>query len=82
MTEENLKLLINKVKNLKEILQMKLLRGAMIFLAIATPWYILMYNIHGREFIETFLGFHNVTRFLEPEHSSGQIWYYYVPVLL
>lgn len=69
-------------KNLKEILQMKLLRGAMIFLAIATPWYILMYNIHGREFIETFLGFHNVTRFLEPEHSSGQIWYYYVPVLL
>jgi 4-amino-4-deoxy-L-arabinose transferase-like glycosyltransferase len=34
------------------------------------------------DFINTFLGFHNITRFLEPEHASGVNWYYYIPVLI
>ena len=29
-----------------------------------------MYQVHGMEFINTFLGFHNLTRFTTPEASD------------
>ncbi|WP_199884141.1 ArnT family glycosyltransferase [Anaerosinus massiliensis] len=60
----------------------KIIRGSVVFALIALPWYGVMYYLHGMTFIETFLGFHNVTRFLQPEHVSGAVWYYYIPVLL
>ena len=41
-----------------------------------------MYLLHGDAFIDTFLGFHNVTRFLSPEHPEGVLWYYFIPVLI
>jgi len=56
-------------------------KGAILFLAIALPWYLIMYRVHGKEFIDVFFGFHNITRFLHPEHASGDVFYYYVPVL-
>lgn len=68
--------------NLKELRQMKILPGVIIFSIIALPWYIIMYNFHGNVFIDTFLGFHNVTRFTTPEHPSGTLWYFYIPVLI
>lgn len=71
-------LLSHDIRRLKS---MKIPEGIVIFGVIALPWYGMMYLLHGREFIDTFLGFHNVTRFLKPEHDSGAIWYYYLPVL-
>jgi 4-amino-4-deoxy-L-arabinose transferase-like glycosyltransferase len=68
--------------NLKMMTKMKLASGSILFAAIALPWYAVMYSLHGMAFIDTFLGFHNVTRFLQPEHASGAIWYYYIPVLI
>ncbi|SFL38479.1 ArnT family glycosyltransferase [Pelosinus propionicus] len=61
---------------------MKIFSGLLIYAAIAAPWYILMYNIHGSIFVDTFLGFHNITRFTSPEHPEGVLWYYYIPVLI
>lgn len=60
----------------------KIVGGAGLFLLITGPWYWIMYQLHGTEFIDTFLGFHNITRFLQPEHASGADWYYYIPVIL
>ncbi|WP_245754986.1 ArnT family glycosyltransferase [Pelosinus propionicus] len=68
--------------SLKTVKSMKLISGAALFAVIALPWYVAMYFIHGMAFIDTFLGFHNVTRFLQPEHASGTLWYYYIPVLV
>lgn len=62
--------------------RLRLISGALVFAAIALPWYGAMYAYHGLEFVNTFLGFHNVTRFLQPEHPEGKLWYYYFPVLL
>lgn len=62
--------------------RMKVLSGMALFSVIALPWYILMYHYHGMAFIETFLGFHNITRFLQPEHPEGALWYYYIPVII
>ncbi len=61
---------------------MKIFSGLLIYAVVAAPWYILMYNIHGSIFVDTFLGFHNITRFTSPEHPEGVLWYYYVPVLI
>lgn len=68
--------------SLGQLKHIKLLSGGLLFTAFAAPWYLMMYHIHGMDFINTFLGFHNVTRFLQPEHPEGTLWYYYIPVLV
>ncbi|WP_378952978.1 ArnT family glycosyltransferase [Pelosinus sp. sgz500959] len=68
--------------NLALLKRMKLLSGGALFTVIAAPWYLIMYYYHGMDFINTFLGFHNFTRFLQPEHATGSQWYYYIPVLI
>ena len=69
-------------RNLQRLKTMKIFSGTLLFAAVAIPWYAIMYHFHGSAFIETFLGFHNITRFTSPEHPSGTLWYYYIPVLL
>jgi 4-amino-4-deoxy-L-arabinose transferase-like glycosyltransferase len=61
---------------------MKLPAGVVLYALFSLPWYAAMYNLHGAEFIDTFIGFHNITRFTSPEHPEGVLWYYYIPVLL
>ena len=34
------------------------------------------------EFVNTFLGFHNLTRFTTPEHPTRVLWWYYFPVII
>lgn len=67
---------------LREILSMHVIRGLLLYLLIASPWYYAMYTVHGMPFIETFLGFHNVTRFTTPEHASRVTIWYYFPVII
>ena len=69
-------------KELKKLKEIPLLRGTIVFLAVALPWYLLMHNVHGKEFIDVFFGFHNIVRFLKPEHRLGDVFYYYVPILI
>lgn len=57
-------------------------KAIVIYLISAGPWYFYMVTQHGSAFVETFLGFHNVTRFTSPEHPEGVLWYFYIPVLL
>ncbi|NQU74657.1 MAG: glycosyltransferase family 39 protein [Candidatus Omnitrophica bacterium] len=69
-------------KELKKIKEIPFLRGTLIFLAVCLPWYVLMYRVHGKDFIDVFFGFHNMTRFLHPEHALGDTFYYYGPILI
>lgn len=69
-------------KELKKLKEIPLLRGALLFLAVSLPWYLLMYRVHGKGFIDVFFGFHNIARFLEPEHKWGDVFYYYGPVVV
>lgn len=59
-----------------------LIWSVIVFIIIAAPWYILMYKLHGNSFIDEFFGFHNVTRFLTPEHKTGSQVYYNIPIIL
>lgn len=65
-----------------QLKEMKIPLGIVIYAAIALPWYVMMYQIHGNAFIDTFIGFHNITRFTSPEHPEGVLWYYFIPVLI
>ncbi|MDU6914231.1 MAG: phospholipid carrier-dependent glycosyltransferase, partial [Veillonella sp.] len=47
--------------------------GLLTFIAIASPWYIAMYSIHGEQFISGFLGLHNVDRALISEHPKFNV---------
>lgn len=50
---------------------------------VGLPWYIHMAMIHGDAFIDTFLGYHNITRFVSPEHAGqNHYWLYLVVVLV
>ena len=55
---------------------------ALVFFAVALPWYIVATKIHGAEFINEFFGFRNLTRFLEPEHRIGDSPFFYIPIVL
>jgi len=69
-------------RNWSQIKSMKIPSGLVIYALVALPWYVMMYYFHGSAFVDTFLGFHNLTRFTSPEHPEGVLWYYYIPVLI
>ena len=73
-----------KDKNYKLSNDVKLLfnpLGLLVFIGIASPWYIAMYSIHGDQFISGFLGLHNVDRALVSEHPKFNVWYYYLLIV-
>ena len=55
-----------------------LLPGLVVFLLVAGPWYVKMYQLHGSEFINTFLGLHNLVRATVSEHPKDNVFYYYL----
>ncbi|MFH1996462.1 MAG: glycosyltransferase family 39 protein [Candidatus Omnitrophota bacterium] len=68
-------------RDAKELLRVPYVRCILVFLAVSMPWYILVYRLHGSEFVNEFFGFHNIVRFLEPEHKIGSQFYFYIPIV-
>lgn len=68
-------------KDLKAIGKMPIVWSIITFIAVALPWYLLAYKMHGKDFIEAFFGFHNITRFVQSEHKIGSQPYYNIPIL-
>ncbi len=66
----------------KEFRQPGLYGGLLVYAFIAVPWYAAMYQVHGMAFIETFLGFHNLTRFTTAEHPGTNVWYFFPVVFV
>jgi len=58
--------------------RLQLLRGGLIFVLAAFPWYLAMYFVHGNDFVNTFLGLHNVLRATVSEHPQDNVFYYYL----
>jgi 4-amino-4-deoxy-L-arabinose transferase-like glycosyltransferase len=59
-----------------------LIAAAVLFLAVAGPWYGLAYRANGFQFVRVFLLEHNVQRFTSTIHNHPGAPWYYVPVLL
>lgn len=64
------------------LLNIHMLGGFMLFLGVVSLWYAPMYLLHGSDFLDTFLGVHNVLRATVSEHPRNNVWYYYLLVFL
>lgn len=62
--------------------EMRLVRGILITIAIAIPWFVLVTLANGKAYIDTFFGYHNVQRFTSVVSSHRGPWYFYIPVVL
>lgn len=71
-------------KNLQEFFKPKYLGiGALIFLIVALPWHIMMYKIHGVEFIKEYIIKHHFKRFIgSTEIGRKHSFIYYIPTFI
>lgn len=53
-------------------------QGILAFIIVVLPWYSYMYLTHGQDFINGFLGLHNVVRATQSEHPDVNYWWYYL----
>lgn len=69
-------------RDLAQLKRLKLFSGTLLFLLLAAPWYLAMYQTHGTAFTDVFLGTHNFLRATRSEHPKDDVFYYYTAVLL
>ena len=68
---------------LREVWQeMGVIWGAIIFLLITLPWYILVILQNGQDYIDSFFGYHNFERFTGVVNGHDGPWYFYFLVVL
>lgn len=60
----------------------KPLTGAIAFLGISVPWFVLVTLRNGQAYIDSFFGYHNFERFTEVVNGHDAPWYFYFPVVL
>lgn len=75
-------MLLNKQFTWRPIMGLQWYWGIPLACLVGLPWYIAMASIHGDPFINTFLGYHNVTRFISPEHAGQNHYWLYLVVLI
>jgi polyisoprenoid-binding protein YceI len=51
--------------------------GCLLAIAVVAPWHIMMYLLHGRDFLEEYVGYHVIARAATslPRHSHGFLYY-------
>lgn len=75
-------LLACKKLNWTSITALRWYWGIPLACLVGLPWFIYMTAMHGNAFIDTFLGYHNLTRFTSPEHEGANHLFFYIIVLL
>ena len=61
--------------------ELRVLRGSVLFLAIAVPWYGLVWQRNGAAFGDAFFGTHNLERFTHVVNDHRGPWYYHWLIL-
>jgi 4-amino-4-deoxy-L-arabinose transferase-like glycosyltransferase len=71
------------VGNGRDVLrEMRLLRGGLVVMVMALPWYVLVTLANGEAFIDSFFGYHNVERFTQVVNHHAGSWYFHILVIL
>jgi 4-amino-4-deoxy-L-arabinose transferase-like glycosyltransferase len=58
-----------------------LVLGLIVFVAVATPWYLLMWLRHGTEYLQGFFVGDNFERFATDRFNDPRPWWFYLPVV-
>ncbi len=70
------------VGNLKAVLrEIQILKGGLLFLAIAIPWFVLVIQANGEAYIDAFFGYHNFDRFTQVVNHHSAPWFFYFLVV-
>jgi 4-amino-4-deoxy-L-arabinose transferase-like glycosyltransferase len=70
------------VGRLREVLQeMQIVRGAVFFLLLTVPWYVLVILANGQAYIDSFFGYHNFDRFTRVVNNHWGPWYFYFVIV-
>ncbi|MCR4337457.1 MAG: hypothetical protein NUV91_06600, partial [Candidatus Omnitrophica bacterium] len=69
-------------KDLKYFFNKNFLKGLLIFLVLALPWYLYMINTFGNAFISEFFQNDHIRRITAAEHPSNDKWYFYPATML
>jgi len=56
--------------------------GAVVFVAIAAPWYVAMWWRHGSPYLDSFFIGDNLERFATDRFNDPRPWWYYGPVIV
>jgi 4-amino-4-deoxy-L-arabinose transferase-like glycosyltransferase len=55
--------------------------GLLIMVAVAAPWYVLMWARHGNEYLNSFFIGDNFERFATDRFNDPRPWWFYLPVV-
>jgi 4-amino-4-deoxy-L-arabinose transferase-like glycosyltransferase len=55
--------------------------GFLVFLAVAMPWYVVMWARHGNEYLQSFFVGDNFERFATDRFNDPRPWWFYLPVV-
>jgi 4-amino-4-deoxy-L-arabinose transferase-like glycosyltransferase len=58
-----------------------LVLGFLLFIAVAAPWYLVMWLRHGNEYLQSFFIGDNLERFATDRFNDPRPWWFYFPVL-
>ncbi len=67
-------------RDLGALARIRIPTGLLVYCAVCGPWYLYMYAAHGADFVNTFLGIHNVLRATVSEHAQWNVWYFYLGI--
>jgi 4-amino-4-deoxy-L-arabinose transferase-like glycosyltransferase len=56
--------------------------GLALTLAVALPWYLIVWQREGAAFVQSFFGYHNLQRFTQVVNHHAGPWWFYLPVLV
>ncbi len=73
--------IVEKKTGLNEFFSLKNMAGFVVFIIISMPWYFIMYQQYGGEFINRFLLYHNIERFTGGASQHPHSFFYYIPVV-
>ena len=55
--------------------------GFVVFVAVAMPWYVLMWMRHGSDYLQSFFVGDNFERFATDRFNDPRPWWFYLPVV-
>ena len=58
-----------------------ILLGFLVFLAVAMPWYVVMWMRHGNDYLQSFFVGDNFERFATDRFNEPRPWWFYLPVV-
>src|SRR4029453_7697085 len=55
--------------------------GFLIMVAVAVPWYVVMWARHGNDYLQSFFVGDNLERFAPDRFNDPRPWWFYLPVV-